>query len=223
MSEQNISSVIPIKGNQIDGEATQTVDARDLHTFLNIDTPFKDWFHRRVKKYGFIKDLDFCSNLRESSGGRPSVDYFISLDMAKELAMVESNDQGREARRYFIECERRAKQIDHHDDPIIVMRINQIEMEKRVTRLEVNQARMVGPEHMSVLAYCNTHGLRLTGQEIQSIGIRLSSYCKNHGYERKQIPDNRFGTVRAYPVEVMNEWFIENHYLNEIDTKKASG
>nr|WP_319637584.1 antA/AntB antirepressor family protein [Brucella sp. HL-2] len=87
----------------------QTVNARDLHYFLEVGSVFKDWIARRIADYGFEDGKDFCSFLSESSGGRPSKEYHLSLDMAKELSMVERNEKGKRARQYFIECERRAK------------------------------------------------------------------------------------------------------------------
>lgn len=102
--------LININQTQIDGELVQTVDARDLHAFLEVKTSFKDWIIRRIKECKFKEGYDFCSFLSESSGGRPSKDYALTLDMAKHLSMIERNDKGHEAREYFIECERRAKQ-----------------------------------------------------------------------------------------------------------------
>lgn len=89
--------------------AVQTVNARDLHAFLRVGSAFKDWIARRIEDYGFQEGKDFCSFLSESSGGRPSKEYAITLDMAKELSMVERNDQGKKARQYFIDCEKRAQ------------------------------------------------------------------------------------------------------------------
>lgn len=94
---------------QIGETVIQTVNARDLHAFLEVGTAFKDWIARRVEDYNFQENLDFCSFLSESSGGRPSKEYAISIDMAKELSMVERNEKGKQARQYFLECERRAK------------------------------------------------------------------------------------------------------------------
>lgn len=91
-------------------ELIQAVNARELHAFLQVQTAFKDWIARRIAEYGFGEGVDFCSFLSESLGGRPSKEYAISLDMAKELAMVERNEQGKTARRYFIECEKQLRQ-----------------------------------------------------------------------------------------------------------------
>ena len=101
-----MNQLIPLHSQTIDGNAVETVNARELHAFLEVSTAFKDWIARRVKDYGFTEGLDFCSILSESSGGRPSKEYYITLDMAKELSMVERNEKGRQARRYFIECEK---------------------------------------------------------------------------------------------------------------------
>lgn len=95
--------------SEVGGDAMQTVDARDLHAFLGVGTAFRDWIARRVNEYGFEDGTDFCSYLSESIGGRPAKEYALSLDMAKELSMVENNDRGHEVRRYFIRMERQAK------------------------------------------------------------------------------------------------------------------
>ncbi len=89
----------------------QTVNARELHVFLEVKTSFKDWIIRRIQDCKFKEGYDFCSFLSESSGGRPSKDYHLTLDMAKHLSMIERKDKGHEAREYFIKCEKRFKQV----------------------------------------------------------------------------------------------------------------
>jgi anti-repressor protein len=106
-----VSTLITI--TQRDGQPT--VSARELHAFLEVQTAFKDWIARRLAEYGFDEGKDFCSFLSESQGGRPAREIALSLDTAKELAMVERNDRGRQARQYFIECERRARTIELPD------------------------------------------------------------------------------------------------------------
>ena len=104
-----MNELIKLNDIEIGNDIVQTVNARELHEFLEVSTAFKDWVSRRIKDYDFIENSDFFSFLNESSGGRPSKEYYITLDMAKELAMVERNDKGREARRYFIECEKKLR------------------------------------------------------------------------------------------------------------------
>lgn len=94
---------------QLGTDSIQTVNARELHGFLGVGTAFKDWITRRIDDYGLTEGTDFCSFLSESTGGRPAREYALSLSAAKELSMVERTPKGKEARQYFIECERRAK------------------------------------------------------------------------------------------------------------------
>ena len=81
-----------------------TVLGRDLHEVLEIKTAYKDWFPRMCE-YGFIEGEDFCSILSKSTGGRPSTDHQLTIDMAKELCMIQRTDIGRQFRQYFISIE----------------------------------------------------------------------------------------------------------------------
>lgn len=91
------------------------VDARLLHTKLEVGRDFSNWIKGRIDQYGFEEGTDFvtCSpNLAsEMHGGQNKVDYHLTIDMAKELAIVENNDIGRKVRRYFIEMEEKARQL----------------------------------------------------------------------------------------------------------------
>lgn len=91
----------------------RAVNARELHKFLESKYQFANWIQERITKYGFVENQDyevFKENLKNSNGGRPQTEYALSVDMAKELSMVENNDKGRLARKYFIECEKIARQ-----------------------------------------------------------------------------------------------------------------
>ncbi len=93
-------------------DGKQLVDARELHEFLEVATKFPVWFQNRIEKYEFVKNQDYVilsKNLEKIPKGRPSIDYALTLDMAKELCMVENNEKGRQARKYFIEIEKRYK------------------------------------------------------------------------------------------------------------------
>nr|WP_233788931.1 antA/AntB antirepressor family protein [Chryseobacterium scophthalmum] len=83
----------------------RAVSARELHQFLEVKTDFKDWMPRMLE-YGFEEGLDFSSFLSESKGGRPAKDYVLTIDTAKEIAMIQRTPKGKEARQYFIEMEK---------------------------------------------------------------------------------------------------------------------
>lgn len=104
-----MTAIVPVEQREVGGELVQAVDARELWQFLDVETPFDKWISRRVDQYEFQPGRDFSTVLSESSGGRPATQYHLTLDMAKELSMVERNARGKQARQYFIECERQAK------------------------------------------------------------------------------------------------------------------
>lgn len=83
-----------------------TVSARELHEFLGIETRYNDWF-RRMCEYGFSEGQDFYSFLSKTSdGGRPAQDAQLTIDMAKEICMLQRNEKGKQARQYFIQLEK---------------------------------------------------------------------------------------------------------------------
>lgn len=88
-----------------DEQQQRVVNARELHEFLQSKQEFANWIKNRIEKYGFIEGEDFLTTLSKSTGGRPSREYHLKMDTAKEIAMVENNDRGREARKYFIESD----------------------------------------------------------------------------------------------------------------------
>lgn len=82
-----------------------TVSARELHEFLEVSTEYRHWFPRMCE-YGFTEGQDFRSFLTESIGGRPAQDAQLTIDMAKEICMLQRNEKGKEARQYFLQLER---------------------------------------------------------------------------------------------------------------------
>lgn len=113
-----MNSLIPVVDKNIGGEIQPCVDARELHKWLKSGEMFSKWIVGRIKKYGFDENQDYAcyweiSQTQTQTGrkGKARVKtYVLSLDMAKELSMVENNEQGRMARRYFINCEKALRQ-----------------------------------------------------------------------------------------------------------------
>lgn len=84
---------------------TPTVSGRELHELLDVKTAYKDWFPRMCE-YGFAEGTDFCSFLSESTGGRPATDHQLTIEMAKEICMLQRNDKGKQVRQYFLNLEK---------------------------------------------------------------------------------------------------------------------
>lgn len=97
------NAIAPIFDNE-NGEVK--ISGRQLHMFLEVQTRYNDWF-ARMCEYGFTEGEDYYSNLSKTSefGGRPAIDHLMTLSMAKELAMLQRTEKGKEARRYFIRIE----------------------------------------------------------------------------------------------------------------------
>lgn len=118
---ENVNNLIPVFAGEMQGRTIHMCSARDLHTFLQVGKNFSNWIKNRLETYGFIEGEDFTPILaqtsQDSKGGRPVIEYHLTLDTAKEMAMVERNEQGKLARRYFIECEKNmlknASQLPH--------------------------------------------------------------------------------------------------------------
>ena len=105
-----MNELIPINAATIGGEEVNAVNARELHAFLENGELFTTWIKNRIEQFGFIEGQDFSTFLENTKKGRPRKEYVVSISMAKELCMVERNEKGKQARLYFIECEKIAKQ-----------------------------------------------------------------------------------------------------------------
>lgn len=109
------NELFALVSQSIGDETQQTVNARELHSFLEVGKDFSTWIKDRIEKYGFVEDVDYVKidspKMGNQKGGdRRSIEYYISLSMGKEIGMVERTEKGREVRRYFIECEKRLKE-----------------------------------------------------------------------------------------------------------------
>lgn len=96
----------------IEHDGKQAVNARELHQKLGSKQQFANWIRNRIEKYGFVENQDFCSFnkvIKRENGATTVTEYALSLDMAKELCMVENNEKGRMIRKYFIEVEKKAR------------------------------------------------------------------------------------------------------------------
>lgn len=121
------SQLVPVINSTINGESALLCSARELYRFLEVGRDFSTWIKSRIADYGFVENQDYIVGSPKSGnqnlispiratktgrgGDRRSKDYHLTLDTAKELAMVERNEKGRQVRRYFIDCE---KQLRHN-------------------------------------------------------------------------------------------------------------
>ena len=106
-----MNELIKLQPQTINGNAVETVSARELHTFLEVGRDFSTWIKDRISKYEFVENTDYImlpkTGELENKGLQGKIEYFVTLDMAKQLAMVENNEKGMQVRKYFIECEKK--------------------------------------------------------------------------------------------------------------------
>ncbi len=174
-------------------DGIQTVNARELHAFLGVGKDFSTWIKGRIEQYNFLENRDFiCSPVLGSKhGGHNAIDYHLTLDMAKELAMVERTDKGRQARQYFIECERRAKAAAAEPSGLMqaldnpdVLRSTLLMYTERVIALEetVEQQR---PKVEALKRIAEAEGslsITETAKALQVQPKQLFAYLSQHGW-----------------------------------------
>lgn len=113
----------------------KVVIGRELHERLKIATEYKDWFPRMCK-YGFEAQIDFCSFLSESTGGRPAENHYVKLDMAKHIAMIQRTPEGKTIRQKLIALETNINELSPELQYLIKVELKQKEQEKALQ--EVN-------------------------------------------------------------------------------------
>lgn len=147
------------------------ISGRELHDFLEVNEKYTQWFDRMVE-YGFTENVDFVglSDISEKpQGGRPKQDHAIKIDMAKEIAMIQRSEKGKQARQYFIQVEK-----DFNSPEKIMARALQIaERELSTLRLENKEmkpkalfADAVSASHTSILIGDMAKLLRQNGIDI---------------------------------------------------------
>jgi len=219
-----MNALIPIQEARIGGQVVQSVSGRDLHAFLEIGKVFGTWINDRIKQYKFKRGEDFevfTDSGKNLSGGRPAKEYELTIDMAKELSMVERNEKGRQARQYFIDCERRAGEpsLPAIKDPriaaLVEVLVRQDALEQEQARQATEVARLqeevavIGartqPEnkHFTVMGYANLVGATVDLKVASILGRRCASLSRDMGLAIGDVRDPRFGSVHTYHESVL--------------------
>jgi anti-repressor protein len=192
-----MNELIPINMN--DPERI-TVSARDLHEFLEVETRFNDWFHRMCE-YGFAENHDFrfYSKMSNTSGGRPAQDAQITIDMAKELCMLQRNEKGKQARQYFIQLEKdwnSPEKVMARALQIANKKLQVLEAQAEENRPKVLFADSVATSHTSILIFDLAKILKQNGVDIG--GNRLFEWMRKNGYlVRRKGSDYNMPTQRS--------------------------
>ena len=191
----------------------QSVDARGLHRFLEVGKDFSTWMKDRIEKYGFVEGIDFVPlpkiGEQDSHGGQNRIDYALTFGMGKELAMVENNERGRQARLYFIDCERKCLLVPNFNDPAAAARAWADQYERRqLAEARTKQLQIQLDQDMEWLsikrvAYIN----EIPWRTLEWRKLKLASISRH--LPPKKIFDANYGEVNAYHRDIWAEVYPE--------------
>ena len=159
-----------------------TVSARELHEFLEVETPYHKWFPR-MADYGFLEGQDFWTFLSESTGGRPAQDAQLTIEMAKEICMLQRNERGKQARQYFIQLEKdwnSPEKVMARALQIADQKLHMLEAQVEKDRPKVLFADAVATAHTSILIGELAKLLKQNGVDMGQ--NRLFDWMRKHGY-----------------------------------------
>lgn len=194
-----VEELIPI--SQKNGR--NVVSARDLYAFLECSERFQSWFDRQVK-YGFEENVDYVGcEFFNTLANQELTDYAITLDMAKEISMIQRSDKGKQARRYFIECEKRLQNLYSVQDKMIA-----IEYASRILNLNDSSKLMMiksvmDPMGLPTPDYVQSKGiLKSATVLLKDNGVEMSTKAFNKilinkgVLEEKERPSSKRGVAR---------------------------
>lgn len=235
----SFNELVPVKRRNIGEIQVQTVNARQLHAALMVGRDFATWIKARIDRYGFTENVDFVTEVFtktggnsqspdrgiDHTGGKPVVDYHLSIGMAKELAMVENNERGRAVRRHFIECERLVldalggggqfdmKAVGGMMKGIIQKQVNdaiRVSLPQIVATAISVDPRVAAVEYVSVRQLLDDAKAMTKGRNSlnRKVGRRLrDQIAVRSDIHARRCPHSR---VWLYPVDFANAWMAEH-------------
>ena len=197
------------------------VSAKELHGFLNVRTSLILWC-KRMFDYGFEEGVDYTALKSERSVNQSVItyDFALTLDCAKEISMVQRSKKGKQARQYFIECEKRLSkpklmtqmEIVAHNAQMLLNQERAItDNSERIARLEASNT--TRPMYFTIAGFATLNKMSVNLKQASILGRKASKECKEKGLKTDECPDPRFGIVKMYPQSVLENVF-ENYKVS---------
>lgn len=218
-----MESIIKITTNE---QGLSVVSARDLHAYLGAGSDLSTWFKNQIKKAMLEEDIDFTQvygkTPKESLGGRPSIDYAITISAAKEISMLNGGEKGKEARTYFIECEKIAKRVLSPAEQLLAnaqllvdIERKQKETDERISKTEqavlmLEAKSQTRSDYFTIVGYATLNGVACGLKIASSLGKKATALCNQRNIPTESLPDPRFGLVKTYPIPILEEVFNSN-------------
>ena len=212
-----MNELIPLQPQTINGNAVETVSARTLHEFLGVTERFSSWMERQFQ-YGFEENVDYLGCKVFNTLAKQEVqEYYLSLDCAKEISMIQKSDKGKQARKYFIECEKKLTQPKPMTQiELIALIANQmaeqerksLELDNRLQVVEQKQQQLnQDNDHFTVKGFCSLHKIDLSNGKMSALSRKAKKLSDVKDYTYHEITDPRWGKVRTYHVDILTELF----------------
>ncbi len=204
------------------------VSGRQLHEALEVKTPYDKWFPR-MTEYGFTENEDFSTFLSQSTGGRRATDHVIKLDMAKEIAMIQRTDKGKEVRQYFIQVEKDFNSPEKIMARALLMadrKVNKLEAQIEADKPKVLFADAVSASHTSILVGDLAKLISQNGYKIG--GNRLFVWLRENGYLIKRkgsdwnMPTQRSMEMKLFEIKESTITHPDGH-ISVSKTVKVTG
>jgi anti-repressor protein len=190
-----------------------TVLARDLYDFLEVKTAYKDWFPRMCE-YGFTEGEDFCSFLSESTGGRPATDAQLTIDMAKEICMLQRNEKGKQARQYFLQLEREWNSPEAVMSRALRMAEERLERFKTINANLSVQNAIMQPKAEYFDGLCDRESLTGIRETAKLLGLKQNDFVK-WLIDHKYIYRDKRGRLMPYAEHVDSGLFTVKETYND--------
>lgn len=190
-----------------------TVLARDLHEFLEVETPFNKWFSRMCE-YGFTDGADFQTFLSESTGGRPATDAQLTIDMAKEICMLQRNEKGKQARQYFLQLEREWNSPEAVMSRALKMAEERLERFKAINANLSVQNAIMQPKAEYFDGLCDRESLTGIRETAKLLGLKQNDFVK-WLIDHKYIYRDKRGRLMPYAEYVDSGLFSVKETFND--------
>ena len=196
-----------------------TVLARDLHEFLEVKTAYKDWFPRMCE-YGFAEGEDYCSFLSDRSDGlpgKPRQDAQLTIDMAKEICMLQRNERGKQARQYFLQLEREWNSPEAVMSRALRMAEERLERFKAINANLSVQNAIMQPKAEYFDGLCDRESLTGVRETAKLLGMKQNDFVK-WLIDHKYIYRDKRGRLMPYAEHVDSGLFtIKETYNDKTD------
>lgn len=209
---------IALSKSLIDNKAVETVNARELHASLGVGKDFSNWIKAQIKRADLAENTDFVTVAQKGVGGKfDSIDYFLTIEAGKNIAMLSGTAKGKQVRAYFIECERKllAPVVQSPAQMLLIMAQQFLAVEQEQQRQATELARIqetvaviearTQPEnkHFTVLGYCNLIGKTVDYKTASKLGRKCAELSRDQGMVIGDVKDPRFGKVHSYHESIL--------------------